>query len=449
MNKERFKSVILVLLVIVNLMLAEKILVNKKLWPSGYNFFNIGNMVKKNDYSVISHLAVPEKIIVNTGYQSSRFEYPRNSKDFNEIFSVSNKILQEVFSGPARSIISIESDSWYAALTAKSVYLSYPCSYSAQIFANLSGLSKTEMNFESFSDIVISESGSVYISDNNSSLFYKVDTSSSELSPIIQSVLEEHSDEESVINYSFDLNFDKGLGEQKTFLSPMIPVYSSPISADVILSSNPILKGDSVNSKTISGILTAFSINPNTVRRYTEADGSLVFVENNGILKISPDGILTFKATNTGIKLSGLNSFDTYSNVSGIASFIDKVNAASDIDVDMCITSPLTSPSGGYFTFDYAAGSLPVRFEGQHAVSATISNGYLTEYRQILRKYESLGYPAESAMYIEALDSIIAKYQGAMNEIHITKMVPSYIDDLSIGEKIADWYIDIDNVVAQ
>ncbi len=449
MNKERIKSIILVLLVIVNIILAEKILVNKKLWPSGYNFFNIGNTVKKNDYSVTGQLAVPEKIIVNTGYQSSRFEYPRNSKEFSNIFTVSNKILKKAFSEPARAVTYIEAESWYSVLTAKSVYLSYPCSYSSQNFANLLGISKTERTFESFKDIVISDNGNVYISEKDGSSFYKIDTASSEMSPIIEAVSEQHSDEESVINYSFDLNFDKDLGGQKTFLSPMIPIYSSPITADVITSSNPVLKGDEVNNKTISAILTAFSINPNTVRRYTEADGSLVFVENNGILKISPDGILSFTATDTGIRISSLTTFDTHSNVSSIASFVDKVNAASGIDLDMCITSPLTSQSESHFTFDYITNGLPLYFEGQNAISAKISNGYLTEYKQILRKYESLGYSKDSTIYIEALDNIIAKYQNSMNEIRIIKMVPSYIDNLTIGEKSVDWYIGIDNVVAQ
>ena len=52
-------------------------------------------------------------------------------------------------------------------------------------------------------------------------------------------------------------------------------------------------------------------------------------------------------------------------------------------------------------------------------------------------------------LYIEALDNIIAKYQSSMNQINIRKMFPAYIDDLSGGEKTPDWYIEIDNIVAQ
>ena len=75
MMKERVKSFILVILVAFSLVLAEKILVDEKLWPTGYNFFSIGKNLKKPDQSVADNLAAPERIIVNTGYQSSRFEY--------------------------------------------------------------------------------------------------------------------------------------------------------------------------------------------------------------------------------------------------------------------------------------------------------------------------------------------------------------------------------------
>lgn len=449
MNKERIKSVILALLVIVNLMLAEKILVNKKLWPSGYNFFNMRNTVKKNDYSVTGHLAVPEKIIINTGYQSSRFEYLRNSKDFAGIFSSASDVLKKAFQSPLKAVTTVTSDSWYSALTAKSIYLSYPCRYSAPIFASLSGLSSTELNLESFQDIVISENGNVYISDKNGTVFYKIDVFADSISPIIKAVADEHSDEESVINYSFDLNFDKNLGEQKTILSPMIPVYSGPVLAEAILSFNPAIKDGEFNHKIISNILTAFSINPNTLRRHTEADGSMVFVENNGILKISPDGVLTFTATGTGINLSGTVTYDTGSNLSKIAEFIDNVNAAIGTDIDMCVTSPLVSNDESNFTFDYIANGLPVKFSDKSAVTATVKDGYIKEYTQILRRYIGLGIIQETPLYIESLDAIIAQYQTSMNEISITKMLPAYLDDLTIGQKSPDWFIGIDNVVAQ
>lgn len=447
MNKERVKSIILIVLISFNLVLAEKILVNKKLWPSGYNFFSIRTASKKDDYSIIENLAVPLRIIVNTGYQSSRFEYLRSSSDFDEIYTAADQVIKKAFSKPIKSVSSVSSDDWYSALTGKSLYLSYPCKFSAQNFADLIGLTSTEQSFKGFSDIVIGETGNVYISDTEDGSFYKIDLTSPEIAPIIEAVLTEESDKE-VINYSFDLNFDKDFGDQKTFLSPMIPIYSAPVETEVIISSNPILRDGETNQKAIDGILDAFSINPRTVWRYTEADGSLVFVENTGVLKISPDGILSFTATGNGISLS-TSSQNSRVTASDVARLVGNVNRGAGCDTDMYITSPLTSDSVTELTFDYIVNGIPVRFNDTNAASITVENGCITGYTQILRRYTPAGYSEYSSLYIEALDNIIAKYRDSMSRINIIKMFPAYIDTTEMGEKFPDWFIEIDNVIAE
>lgn len=447
MIKERVKSFILITLVIFTLVMAERILVDKKLWPTGYNFFNIGANIRKTDRAAVDNLTTPERIIVNTGYQSSRFEYLRSSDEFKDIFSKANNILKTAFSKSSRDISKVSADSWYSALTGKSLYLSYPTTFSAEIFSDLIGVGEIEAPFKSFSDIVIGESGTVYI--NDSSTIYKIETSSTEIAEIIQTSLDADTEKQSVINYAFDLNFDKEFGSQKTILSPMIPIYSEVVEAEVIVSENPVIKDDEINQKAVNEILTAFSINPNSMWRYTEADGTLVFVENTGILKISTNGILTFTASDTGISLSNQDSYDTSETVSAIAKFIDNINSAINQGAEMSITSPLTDENIQDFTFDYNVGGIPVKYINKSAVSVTVKNGYITDYSQILRCYKPCGYNDCSPLYIEALDNIIAKYQDSMNQINIKKMLPAYIDDLENGKKTPDWYIEIDNIVAE
>lgn len=444
MNKDRLKSIILIILIIFNLVLAERILIDKRLWPSGYNLFNIGASFKRNTGSPSEALVLPERIIVNTGYQSSRFEYLRNTDEFENIFEKTNGIISSAFSKSARDISLISADDWYSALTGKSLYLSYPCKFSAGNFSALLNIS-TELTLQGFSDIVISDSGTVFVSDTSTGSFYKIDITSQEISPIIDAAISKESDS-SVINYSFDLNFDKDLGDQKTILSPMIPVYSDPVEAEVIQASNPVFRDGEINQKAVSGILDAFSINPGTVWRYTEADGSLVFVENTGILKISPDGLLTFSATTGGIRLSGST---TSSAASDVAELVGKVNLGAGCNADMYITSPLVADITPEFTFDYMVSGIPVRFNGISAVHATVRDGYITEYAQILRKYAPCGYKEYSPLYIETLDNIIARYSGSMNRINIIKMFPAYIDNLEQSKKTPDWFVEIDNVVAE
>lgn len=447
MIKERVKSIILVILVIFTLVLAERILVDKKLWPTGYNFFSIGRNSDKNSGSVSDNLLLPDRIIVNTGYQSSRFEYLQDSEDFHKIHTITSELLKSAFKTSSKNISQISSESWYSALTSKSVYLSYSGSFSAENFAGLMNIENTEATFDNFCDIVISETGNVYINDNGT--FYKIDVSSSEIAPLIEEVLHKNENSQSVINYSFDLNFDKEFGSQKTILSPMIPIYFDTVEAEAVVSENPLFKDGEIDQKTVNSLLSAFSVNPNSTWRYTEADGTVVFVENTGVLKITPTGVLSFTATDTGLNLSSQFSANSYETASSVAGFIDTVNTAIEQDAELMLTSSLTGTSTEQFTFDYNVGGIPVKYHDGNAVSVTVKDGYITEYIQVLRRYSPQGYATQLPMYFEALDLVIAEYQDSMNQINIKKMFPAYIDKGVNGETTPDWYIEIDNVIAE
>lgn len=443
MKKERIKSFALALLIISNIILSGKILVNKKLWLFSYNFFSIKSS-KKNQFSLAKTLALPNKIVINTGYQSSRFNYMRSTDGFDYINEAADDVLKKAFS--SKGCAAVSADEWYSVLSAKSLYLSYPCRYSSQTFSEFLGISSTDLNFTAFSDIAISENGTVYICDKSG--YYRIPAVSADISPIIRNVAAEHADEESVINYSFDLNFDKDFGDQKTFLSPMILIYSEPIEAKNMICSNPIYKSDGeLNNKVIEGILSSFSINPNTVFRYTEADGSLVFVENNGILRISADGVLSFKANGTGVRLGGTK--DNSSDASRTAAFIDNVNSNAGLENGMCLTSDILSDSTDSFSFDYMADGFRIKYSDKSAVRVKAGGGYITEYTQILRRYTPSVHTEFSPAYIETLDSVISKYRQSMNEIHITNMYPAYIDNENSEEIGLNWYVDIYDVVAE
>ena len=441
MKKERIKSIVLVMLIITNLVLAEKILVNEKLWLSGYNFFvSTRNNRKKNIASITESLTLPEKIIVNTGYQSSRFIYRRDSEYFTYINSTASEIIKSAFSD-AKSAVSISPEDWYSALTSKSLYLSYPCSFSTGIFASFLGISAQELPVSEFSDIVIGENGNLYL--GGSDTYCKIPVSSSLISPIIQDVTLEHSDDESVINYSFDLYFDENSGEDTTVLSPMILIYSEPVTAFTVIPQNPLEKDGQVSEKPLWSVLPVFGVNKSSARSYTEADGTFVYVENNGILKITTNGILTFTARENGIKLQG------GSTSSKIAAFIDNVNDKIGINTDICLTLAEISDGSEHFEFDYMVEGYPVEYDDRSAISITVSNGYLTEYSQVMRHFDITEAESTSPDFIQALDDIIAAYHGSMYEMRITEMYPAFLDDFSNSEMGINWNILVDNIVAQ
>ena len=440
MKKERIKSIVLIMLIITNLVLAEKIFVNEKLWLSGYNFFvSARNGNKKNSVTVAESLTMPEKIIVNTGYQSSRFIYRRNSEIFSSINSAASETIKAALSD-SKSAFLISDEDWYAALTAKSVYLSYPTVFSLDSFASFYGIATPELPISKFSDIVISENGNVYLGGDS---YCKIPVTSQSISSIISAAAEEHSGDESVFNYSFDLFFDQNSGSESTILSPMILIYSEPVTAPTVISHAIVLEDGVVNDKPILSILPIFGVNKNSVRSYTEADGTLVYVENNGILKITPDGILTFTATENGIYL---NRGSASSNALG---FIESVNGNIETSADLCLKSLSFSENTEHFEFDYMLEGYPVKFDGIPAISATVQNGYLTEYSQVIRQFEILQEPAASPDFIEALDNVIESYRGSLSEMRITGMYPAYFDDFSGEEIHINWNIDVDNILAE
>ena len=440
MKKERIKSIVLIMLIITNLVLAEKIFVNEKLWLSGYNFFvGARNDHKKSTVSVTDSITMPEKIIVNTGYQSSRFIYRRNSENFYSINSAASEVIKAALSD-SKSATLISAEDWYAALTAKSIYLSYPTTFSSDSFASFYGVSMLELPISEFSDIAISENGNVYLGGSS---YCKIPVTSQSISSIIGAAADEHSDDESIINYSFDLFFDQNSGSESTVLSPMILIYSEPVTAPVINSQTLVLEDGIVNDKPLSGILHIFGVNKNSVRSYTEADGTLVYVENNGILKITPDGIMTFTATGNGIHIANGSA------ASKTLAFIDSVNSNIDTSADVCLTSLNFSDTSEHFEFDYMLEGYPVKFDGISAISATVQNGYLTEYSQVIRHFEITEKSSASPDFIEALDNVIESYLGSLSEMRITGMYPVYFDDFS-GEEIGiNWKIDVDNVLAE
>ncbi len=440
MKKERIKSIVLIMLIITNLVLAEKIFVNEKLWLSGYNFFvSARNGNKKNSVTVSESLTMPEKIIVNTGYQSSRFIYRRNSENFSSINSAASETIKAALSD-SRSAFLISDEDWYAALTAKSVYLSYPAVFSLDSFASFYGIATPELPISEFSDIVISENGNVYLGGDG---YCKIPVTSQSIGSIISAAAEEHSGDESVFNYSFDLFFDRNSGSESTVLSPMILIYSEPVTAPTVISHTIVLEDGFVNDKPILSILPIFGVNKNSVRSYTEADGTLVYVENNGILKITPDGLLTFTATGNGIYLS------RGSAPSKALGFIESVNGNIETYADVCLKSLSFSENTEHFEFDYMLEGYPVKFDGIPAISATVQNGYLTEYSQVIRQFEISQKSVPSPDFIEALDNVIESYRGSLSEMRITGMYPAYFDDFSGEEILIDWNIDVDNILAE
>lgn len=312
-------------------------------------------------------------------------------------------------------------------------------------------------SFTQLRNIVVSADGSVFVEDSPppASIAAPTGLSTQELNSAIDAHISDDDGQASVINYAFDLGFDKSFGNQKAILSPMIPIYSDELQVETIRAQSPVTASDDVlNEPFINDILRLFNMKLNVLRRHTEVDGTVVFVENNSILKISPSGIIDYTAKENGVLLSK-NNYTTQSGaVSAIAGFVDSVNNAVGADAMMQLSSKLTTSelSGTAFTvtLDYLANGLPVSIKNsdfENAVTVNIDNGRITRYRHILRSYTPTARLSTVSNYINALDEAIARYQNQLNEIEISTMEVVYYDDCTDGEKLPAWDVGVKEIV--
>lgn len=454
MNKERIKNLLLVFLIAMNFILGSRILFERKLWPSGYNFFSnleltsIYHSVKgffSNDTVYKSRFLSPEKIMINTGDQTTRLSLNSADAEFDSILEEAYMVLQKALSDDTITINQISREEFYSALNQGSVYLEYSADYKAEIFARLIGTTyqKTTKISNTFSDVAISYSPKtcVYIADIENSIFYKMNANKSSENLVIKigECIEKRQGVHPIINYSFDLRFDQPFGSQKTTLNPLIQVYSETEEYPVITSKNPVS-----DETVLNNILKVFQMNPNTISRYTQAGGTSVFVENNATLKIDKDGYLEYEKTIISQEIN-----DEYSVLTTVATLADGVNKAIKNDSAMSISKAPDSLNGT-ISLDYTAGGLriiPDSDKLSNAVVAVIENGQLISYKQLLRNYELTNKKTKPMEFLQALDEAISEYSKSMNEININKMYIGYRDDSGIGEKNAQWIVNVDNLI--
>lgn len=467
MRNERIKTVALAFLVVMDCVLASRILIEKKLWSTGYNFFsNIGKFQISSIYtniksyftdtdSLSAQVFYPEKIVINTGDQTTRTSLNSSEEEFEEILNGADELLKSAVAAGAENVITVKPEELYSALSSDSIYIDFPADFSPQLLAKILGTQNNAFHDESisFSDAVISLSSrtEIYLLDRSKGMCCKINVTKQDnkLAGMVSEYEKKHTGQvDSAINYSFDLKFDKPFGAQKTTLNPLILVYSVSPEFPIINSRNPIVEEERINESVLKNILKVFNINSSTMNRYTEAGGTVVFVENNAILKIDKNGYIDYQATDGGIEISSTGG--DYTNITNISSIASEINNAVGNDSHIRISGIDKSESNTY-VFDYITAGIPVKVQTDKissGVRAEVKDGMLTSYRQLIRRYEITGGREPLPEFFSALDNVISRYSEFMNEINIDKMYFGYKDNGKEGNIGASWVVKVDNVIA-
>ncbi len=181
------------------------------------------------------------------------------------------------------------------------------------------------------------------------------------------------------------------LGDEYAKLDPYFIFSNESGSLRAVTVSNPIREG--IDSAALLGY---FGMNGKTVSKYTETDGSEVYVDGEKSLRIESSGKVVFSATgSSGLLISGnpeeLSIADTVSACGEIVRNSIGQTAGEGV-TGLVDVSSVFSPSSCTVSFGYFVNGIPVTLPG--GVSAAkfhISGGAITRAELYFRSYALSG----------------------------------------------------------
>lgn len=471
MKKEKLKTGILLLLICSAVTLTVNVWFGSGIWPRGYDFFvSLPNRAffsrifeKEQPYrSPMENLAKPQKLVVtNVG---NRSVYYNSDASYGGFYDAVNSFFKTILGNEDTVFMAtaVGEDEWYNVLRndelldTRSIYISYSTAFSPRLFANACGVQETwlEKRVEAVREMILAPIGDtgedvlLYVrsyTDGSISKFYINYPEKKALYDRISAMSEN-------VNYSyaFELNLHDarvGMGgvEQKVVMEPLLLISSQSSESVGITGTNPI--GSAADTE---ALLSVFGYRERGVNRYTGADGTVHFVENYGSINIYPDGLVEYYAVD---EKKGVNILPTEG---GAASLYDSLNGAvrfsaevwqslvPDQPFDALVTSDLVeNPNGEYmFTLDYYYEGTPITIAArnmQHAVEIRVKGGRIVEYRHLLRRFSESGARQENVPMLQAVDDMYARFSKEENQIRISDLFLTYIEDTKEGEKRPVW----------
>ena len=457
MIQEKIKTGILIALVISSLFFTKQIWFGDKLWSSDYNFF--ANWRKTSTEQMIPNkedLVNPLHFVVNRG------EFQLVYGDHQPAYRQLNDLLQDVystlFSEPQVAHEEVSVVQWYDILNGRApyYYIDFGIVSSVKALGQIFGISDTDVSsyVSSFQQSMIvpgdalSRNISIYIKDNHNQNIHKFQLPYSKTQ---FKALNEQSRKSFEIRhaFSFQLGFDTPKENSKITIAPeiLIPVDRQQVYA--IQGDNAL---DVEKNETREHILRAFQYTPNTLRQYVDTDNTVVYTENHSTLKISPDGLIEYRALESG---RGMRLTDTHRDIApteydSLNMAIELMQQVGKINPHLHLTSDIVEdpnrPGVHRFTFDYYYNGYPILMQLENttlrnAIEIEIVNGTLRYYRQYVRDYSLKQLVNVNVPMLHAVEDYYNRANIYPEQMHIMQLGIGYVDKGSDMMKLPHWYL--------
>ena len=438
MKKGRVLTGILSVLIICSIVMTFRLWFAEKLWPEGYNFFSMWNsFLGKEEFSAPRHeeLFLPDRIVVNC-VGSRRSIYTESNQEFSVIYETAKKCLTKWLQGEQKELKKIEEKEYYDTLKARSLLLQYPVEMPVRVLGQLLGVGESSLfgSVSSVTELVLvpgEEQIEVLLQDKGDGSIYRfpVGDDSGELRKTINQYATGNANR---TLSAYELGFyrqPEGVDlVPKLILNPFVMLDTSNENQQSEVLEAEVPFGDLDDLGQTEELLRLFDYNPNTIRRYTELSDARVFVSDRSTLRLYPDGLLEYIATDSryGIALKGPDG-----EGGSAKSFLDSVDRTADWITrlwqaaglenmpKMRVTSDISEQhyESFSFTIDYQVNGRPVavNYEGSelvdalhHAAELEIQNNRIISMRILLRNYRDTGERMTNMPLVAALDAFSA-----------------------------------------
>ena len=427
-------------LVVGSVILTFRLWFAEKLWPEGYNFFSVWSSVQpfeKKEYSAPRHeeLFMPDRVVVNC-VGSRRSIYTESNQEFSSIYEIAKKNVARWLKMEQTEPVKMEEEQYYQTLKTRSLLLQYPVELPLRILGQLLQIGESE-NYETISSVtelvLVPKEGDVELllmdRKTNEVYCYHLGTDGGEL---MEAINRYGTGNANTMLSAFELGFYRQPEDSelvpKLILNPFVMLDTSNQSQSTEILEANVPVGNPDDMEQIDDLLRLFGYNPNTIRRYTEASDARVFVSDRSTLRLYPDGLLEYNATEAryGISLRDMGG-------SGDAQgFLESVDRTADwlfqlfrtLGMEempkMRVTSDISEQHYQNFSFsmDYQVNGrlVAMNYEGTelvdslyHGAVLEIQDNRIISMRILLRNYTVMEETMDNMPLLSALDAFSAK----------------------------------------
>jgi len=441
----------------------------EKLWSLDYNFFSDFPIFSKSAQTAATEkeytkpiLGMPKSILISSS-SDRKTVLSQKSAGFSVLWQNAKESIKTFLSDESKVPVVVRESTWKSALQKDYVYIDYQAHYSTEFLSQNYSCDYRTGKYV-FNSIIIKPpdpKGDQYtflLHDTLTGKIYQFYVPSEKIHLIPADYMPYMENQNN--RFSFEGNMDKpasensvGSSTQKVFIDSMVLLNLDATTKPEIKPVNPVATDKNVlDEKMISTIASLFNVNPHTMRKFTDEDSSVTFVENYATLKIHADGYIEYKVTNenTAPALPSLSS-SSYRTVYAAADFIDSVIRATDCQNELILnTDVVDDPIDGNLSmsFDYKISATPVVLNiassshstVKNAIELQIKNNKLVSYKHYLRHYATTNVTTNLESTFTAIDKLLT-YQSLKTPVQISDMHAIYLDNSKSAILNARWFV--------